>query len=436
MKISSREALAKIRSLQFVDYVEPVAIEVRSFSPGCTWPGVSEPFQYNSTYSTYVPQAFISSKIDQAWAGNSGQGVTIGLTDTGILPSHYHLMGMFDTGSSTGRTLTQSNEMPGTPTYCSHGSRMASVMAGPLNSYGTPGVAWKASLYSAIGADDVLGVGYNFDALRAVDVAGAKVVSMAWGSDIHSAAIADEIDRQYTQRDVLLIAAAGTTNINLPNNYVVFPGYLSTVLTVSAANLDGNRNGASHFGPQLDIVAYGPIGIPYHAFGYSPMEIGNSSGATAVVTGVAAMVRARYPTYTNAQVFNKLVSTAGAACGINSNFGPIVNALAAIGSFCGPTSVVATRVEFDSATAPPRMVTVTALTNTTGNNLTYQWSHGPTTPTIQVLVYPGTAGHHSVAGWYTVTVTDTYTGIQHTATGAIQVSTGPFGPGNCGGYDC
>ena len=118
---------------------------------------------------------------------------------------------------------------------------MGSAMAGPLNGSDVPGVAWQADVHSAIGGNDVLGVGYQFDAIRAADAANAKIITMAWGSDNFSIPIADELLRLWRQRDVLLVAAAGTSPAWLPNNYVVFPASLSFVLAVSAANLDGNR---------------------------------------------------------------------------------------------------------------------------------------------------------------------------------------------------
>lgn len=161
---------------------------------------------------------------------------------------------------------------------------------------------------------------------------------MAWGSDNFSTAIFDELARLWITRDVLLVGAAGTSKAWLLNNYVVFPANLPFVMAVSAANLDGNRNAASHYGSELDIVAYTPVGVPDYRFGYSDAEVGNSSAATAVVTGVAALVRNRYPAFTNQQVFAKLTSTAGGTCGIGSSFGPIVNALAAIGSFAPVTA--------------------------------------------------------------------------------------------------
>ena len=440
LKIASSDAVRTLRGLPFVDYVEPVAIEIRGFSAsGCDWPAASAPFQYNSTFGTYVPQSFVKSKIDLAWLGNRGQGVKIGLTDTGIIPSHYSMMLNFATGSSAGRAIVQTNNIPSggpNPNYCSHGSRMGSAMAGPLNGSGVPGVAWQADLHSAIGGNDVVGVGYQFDAIRAADAASSRIITMAWGSDNFSIPIFDELGRIWSTRDVLLVGAAGTSTAWLPNNYLVFPANLPFVLAVSAANLDGNRNAASHYGSGLDIVAYTPVGVPYFAYGYSESEIGNSSAATAVISGVAALVRNRYPTYSNQQVFTKLTATAGATCGISSAFGPIVNALAAIGSFCTDPEVGSSSVYFDSVGAPSQTITVSAFPNTTGNPVTYQWSNGATTPSFPVVIPPGPAGLEFIYAYYSVMVTDTYTGIQKTAYGSIRVRTGPYEPGDCGGFYC
>jgi len=67
---------------------------------------------------------------------------------------------------------------------CSHGTRMAGVLAAPMNGYGVVGVAWKSSLASVRQAGRIWDVN-SYDAQQAIRdaaVRGSTVIVMAWQS--------------------------------------------------------------------------------------------------------------------------------------------------------------------------------------------------------------------------------------------------------------
>jgi subtilisin family serine protease len=269
----------------------------------------------------------------------------VGVTDQGIDIAHPDFGANFTGGESSERTLTRFVTLLDgqlTPP-CTHGTRLASVVASPKNGEGIMGVAWKASLVSVRMTDvpllqDGTSATHAFEGIRLAGNANSRVITMAWGTPFHYDVISDEIDRLYYRappNDVVFVAAAGTSAADLPDkNIVVFPASKSNVIAVSSADFDGNRDNQSHYGSDVDVVAYqkvttaGPPGTGVLS------TIENTSAATGVVGGVAALVRSRYPTMANYNVMARIKSTAGATCGIRSNFGPIVNGLAAVGGVC------------------------------------------------------------------------------------------------------
>jgi hypothetical protein len=90
--------------------------------------------------------------------------------------------------------------------------------------------------------------------------------------------------------------------------------------------------------------------------------VANSSAATAVVTGVVALVRSRYPGWTNVQVRNRILTTAGLNCWRSTPFGPIVNAEAAVGGLCVPTGkpIGPETIQFDHQAAGDTRTTQSA----------------------------------------------------------------------------
>ena len=171
--------------------------------------------------------------------------------------------------------------------------------------------------------------------------------------------IADEIAYWVYYGDVLFVSAAGTLPIApLSQNFVVFPAVMPITLAVSAAEL-GNpmeRPSDANYGPELDVVAFtNALTTPaYPNAGTQQLtSLGGSSGATAIATGIGALVRARYPWMSESAVRNRLQSTAGLACGNLPSWHLLLNAQAAVGGPCvyqgkplGTTSIVFDRAAY------------------------------------------------------------------------------------------
>ncbi len=341
IKVASPDGIRTLRQLPFVDYVEPrkipsELIAIQSFG-GCSRDYSGNLWQMDAS-GDQLPKSFIKSNVDRAWAYASGRGKTLAILDTGIDLQNTQLTpAAFSSGQSAGRTIAHVTE-----TFllnygnCPHGTYMAGVSVAPRNGTGTQGVAWGANLRS-VGVDDGVANLHGFDIAQGInDAANANVdvIVMALGIVFESSAVHDAIMRAYYDKRVVVVAAAGTTPPYLPlHHIVVYPARIREVLGVSAATFDGSRDAASHYGSGLDLAAFAPTTTLSYD-GRATHDFGNSSNGSAIVAGVALLVREKFPTISPDSVIKRLINTAGSRCGVQWAFHPIVNAEAAVGGIC------------------------------------------------------------------------------------------------------
>jgi subtilisin family serine protease len=134
---------------------------------------------------------------------------------------------------------------------------------------------------------------------------GARVINMSLGgpysclSDLQAA-----VDYAYS-RGALLVAAAG----NDYKNQTVFPANCAHVLGVAATNSSDTRADFSNYGDHVSVAAPGTSiysTLRYGGYGY----MDGTSMATPFVAGLAALVYARFPTYTPDQAASAILDNA------------------------------------------------------------------------------------------------------------------------------
>ena len=211
---------------------------------------------------------------------------------------------------------------------------------------------------------------------------------MAWGNEHWHDDIGDRIYLYYAlPYDVLFVGAAGTGNPF--HREVMFPARHPRVLAVSSAHIDGSRPDDAHHEGVINLIAYiyGPtVGIS----GFPRIEkTGGTSAASALVAGVATLVRARYPSMRNHEVWDRLQQTRGTACGMPWSWNDrLVNAVAAVGGPCfnrniaGPYDV---QINEGSIGSYRQFSTVA----TGGGRLQYEWSNGTIGPNATYFFRPG-----------------------------------------------
>lgn len=242
-----------------------------------------------------------------AWRVSQGEGVTVAVLDSGVDPDHRDLAGSV----TVGRDFTDGANPPGVPPRRLHGTYMASLIAGhghgPGGEKGIIGVAPRARVLSVrvILEDEEPGFRrFNIDPRFENVVAKGIRYAVDRGADVINLSISKELaskaDRAAVRyaigKGVVLVAAAGNEGTRkvagaAPYSYpAAFPGVVAVGATDDRLRRASFSNGNSSVlvaAPGVDIMGAGPGDAYWVGRG--------TSQATALVSGVAALIKAKYP---------------------------------------------------------------------------------------------------------------------------------------------
>lgn len=279
------------------------------------------------------------SGVQKAWEVSQGEGVKVAVIDSGIDKSHVDLKGAV----AGGIDMSGAGNADGTKGIGAepeHGTLVATMLAGrghkasgasasasakPSTTAAKPsvgagpdgviGVAPKAELLSVsvwLGSENP--AGKNIDdqipaAVKWAVDAGAKVINMSLGSTSTSWPQSWDDAFAYAEaKDVVIVAAAG--NRKSGNEQVGAPATIPGVLAVGGLDRDGSASvDSSSQGISIGVSAPAEDlagGLP--GGGYARWS--GTSGAAPIVSGVAALIRSKYPEMSAAQVINRIISTA------------------------------------------------------------------------------------------------------------------------------
>lgn len=247
--------------------------------------------------------------LPQAQEVDDGAGVTVAVIDTGVDASHPDLVGRV----LEGRSFGTASGLPATKDTDGHGTEMAGIIAakGGDDNHAL-GVAPGVKILPVR-----IGTGRNdddFDTVAdgirwAVDQH-ADVLNISLSGNVSTEKLVSAI--HYAEvHDVVVVAAAGNVDVGITS--VGAPGRLKGVLNTTGVDesgefWDGSAQGkyATLSAPAVKIV--GPTYVKRGESSYS--EGTGTSDATAIVSGVAALVRARYPELNASNVINRIIRTA------------------------------------------------------------------------------------------------------------------------------
>ena len=362
VRVENFETVKLLRASKLVRYAEPMGYEpkldMRSARPlsssGCGSNIGDAGLAAGVDFTTIAPNAkqswnYAYHNIPAAWTKATGSGIKVFIIDSGCELDQENLGSAFNQGSSSGRTVQKIVTLPrstflGIPTGpvetpddgCGHGTSMAGACAAPRGTDGAAcGVAYNCNLVTCRGAEDVL-----IDASRevkgvsdaytnAANRADVKIISMSMGKITSSSQISDAIKYAYG-KGKLMFCAAGTSFSWAAGWYgVIFPAYMIQVNAVTGVR-DNNFNAnctECHKGAETDFTVVmekasnerHPITLAMT--GDVPSTVGGSSVSTASMSGMAALVWSRFPTYTREQVLTKLINSSANYPTRNSNFG-------------------------------------------------------------------------------------------------------------------
>lgn len=264
------------------------------------------------------------------WKVSTGRDVTVAVIDSGVDGTHPDLAGQVLPGLDLVQPGGDGHTDP-----VGHGTTVAALIAGRNDdSRGVAGLAPNARILPV----RVLDAENRYDdamivakGLRWAVDNGARVVNLSLGGAGNSPALAAALDYAFV-RDVVVIACTGNRGVSASTD-VWYPAREPGVVAVSGMerDTDGLWSGAIS-GPQtvLTAPATGLLGAGRDG-GY--WRVQGTSFAAPLVTASAALVRARWPQMSAADVVNRLVQTARdlGPTGRDDRFGfGLVNPLAAL----------------------------------------------------------------------------------------------------------
>lgn len=262
-----------------------------------------------------------SAGVPAAWRVSKGSGITVAVLDTGVNATAPDLMGTVTTGPD----YTAGANPPGYQPPHLHGTYIASIIAGHGSGAGRAGgivgVAPGARILSVrvILDDQEPGFAvYNenadyYDAIaegiRYAVAHGASVINMSLGSTIATRSMRLALGYAIA-RGVVVVAAAGNDGSRGPGfTPYSYPASFTGVISVAAVTANGRRASFSDRNASVVIAAPG-VNVVGDGPGGSFLVGSGTSPASAVVAGVAALIRSKYRRLTPAQVVQAIVSSA------------------------------------------------------------------------------------------------------------------------------
>jgi subtilisin family serine protease len=251
--------------------------------------------------------------IRSAWSVTRGAGVTIAIIDTGVAGGVAELRGAVVGGTDFSGLGAVDGQTP-IGDEGQHATLVASLAVGRGTGPGAGviGAAPEASILSisvgfgqgAVDPDEQIAAAVTW----AVDH-GADVINMSLTRNTPDWPVSwDEAFRHAAEHDVVVVAAAG--NRGSGTDEVGAPATMPGVLTVGGVDESGAASGnASAQGITIGVAAPSERLLGVTPSGRTITWAG-TSGATPIVAGVVALVRAAHPDLDVANVINRVVATA------------------------------------------------------------------------------------------------------------------------------
>jgi type VII secretion-associated serine protease mycosin len=316
-------------------------------------PAHADTYRNDQWYLTYL-------RIAQAHAITQGAGMTVAVIDTGIEANHPDLTGNVLPGAD----VVAGGSGNGWGDVDGHGTGMAGIIAGhghgAGNRDGVLGIAPQAKILpirintgAGWGGGDALAFGIDEAVKR-----GVKIISISMSA--HSSEAIEAVARAHSA-GAIIIASSG----NEPtNHFVTAPARYPGAVAVGAVDRKGSIATVSTRGdevvltaPGVDITSTNRIN---KATGSRYRRGTGTSDSAAIVSGIVALVWAKYPQLTNDQIIERLTATAvdKGAAGRDRDYGfGVIDPVAALTAnvpTASPTPTVATAGPVGpSATALP-----------------------------------------------------------------------------------
>ncbi|BBZ37618.1 type VII secretion-associated serine protease mycosin [Mycobacterium conspicuum] len=309
------------------------------------------------------PDQLADLDLSQVWQLTRGAGQRVAIIDTGVA-RHPRLPNLVPGGDyvSTG---------DGTQDCDAHGTVVAGILGGVAPDVTLISIRQSSAKFApadhsgpAVGDVDTMA-----KAVRTAADLGASVINISSVACVPAATQLDDralgaaLAYAVDVKNAVVVAPAGNTGgaaqcpAQRPDatwenaTVAVSPAwYGDYVLTVGSVNAAGTPSAFTLAGPWVDVAA---IGEGVTLFGSGPLS--GTSYAAPVVSGLAALIRARFPTWTARQVMQRIESTAHhPPAGRDPVVGNgTIDALAAVSTDLTPTTTPAPQAPPVAVSPPP-----------------------------------------------------------------------------------
>ncbi|MGC0374446.1 type VII secretion-associated serine protease mycosin [Streptomyces sp. SAI-229] len=292
----------------------PPSTAADSFSDQCEYPNDSYPGR---------PWSLQRVQLDELWSQSKGKGVRVAVIDTGVDVRNPQLKDAVDVRSGRnflpkglkdedGDPIERGDEH-GTTDTVGHGTKVAGIIAArPTDKTGFVGLAPGATVIP-IQQNDAEGHGDTESLAKAIRYAvQAKADVINISQDTSNAVEPDPdlkaaVDEALAQ-EIVVVASAGNDGLG-GNVKKTYPASYEGVLAVAASDRNNERASFSQSGDFVDVAAPGVDMISTVPRGGHCSDNGTSFSAP-YVAGVAALIKAKHPTWTGRQVVAQIEQTA------------------------------------------------------------------------------------------------------------------------------
>ncbi|MFD7867030.1 type VII secretion-associated serine protease mycosin [Streptomyces sp. NPDC059783] len=248
--------------------------------------------------------------LDALWKDTRGKGVRVAVVDTGVDTTNPQLTAAVDRSAGIDYTGTGGD---GTLDESGHGTKVAGIIAArPRAGTGFVGLAPEATVIPVrqndgrhSGRDSTMAAGIDH---AVAEGAGVINISQDTSRPLTEDSVLGRAVARAVAEDVVVVASAGNDGADgrSGNTYpAAFPG----VLAVAASDRDDERAAFSQPGDFVDVAAPG-VDIVSTVPGNGQCTDNGTSFSAPYVSGVAALLRAKYPDWTAPQIAARIEQTA------------------------------------------------------------------------------------------------------------------------------
>lgn len=250
--------------------------------------------------------------LDELWRDTKGAGVRVAVIDTGVDDRNPQLRDAVDAGRGLD-LLGKGKHKDPTHDEVGHGTKAAGIIAArPREGTGFVGLAPEATIIP-IRQNDENGKGTTRTMARAIRHAMAQkadvinisqdtVKPLPANSELALAV------REAREHDIVVVASAGNDGLD-GSRKNTYPAAYEGVLAVAASDRNDERAPFSQSGDFIGVAAPG-VDMVSTVPGYGHCADNGTSFSAPYVAGVAALLRAKYPDWTEHQIVTQIEQTA------------------------------------------------------------------------------------------------------------------------------